>query len=430
MILLKVCGIIAEYNPLHNGHLYQISTVKQTFDAIVVVMSGNFLQRGEPAIVNKWIRTLMALKAGADLVIELPAIYATASSFYFAWGAVNILNTLPCVNAICFGSEIGRIEILQQLANLLVQEPEELRELLFKYQSNGNPYPKALSQSLQQYYARFLPDEKNWAAKLPDILCAPNNILGIEYLKCLTLLGSNIEPLTIKRIGGFHDLSFQNKIASAKAIRSKIFSDPDSSYSYLSEVIPDFTLQLLKHEMEDKGNLFSLETFSSTIISFLRRAEKEELKKSPDVGEGLENRLKRCSACGSIEEIIRCVKTKRYPWTRIQRILIHYLLGITSEDYKALQYPNRPQYIRVLGFNQTGRQILADMRKNVSVPIIIRPSQFNTETKISSLQGIEKQKFKRMLSLDMIATDIYFAHYMHMNKRQGGKDYLHPVIML
>lgn len=406
---MNVTGIIVEYNPLHNGHVYHISKTKELTgcDYIVGVMSGNFVQRGEPALVNKWARTKMALKAGIDLVIELPFIYSTSSAEGFAFGAVSTLDSLGLIDNICFGSEAGDTKFLEYIAQILANEPKEYKNFLHNYLKEGISYPSARQNALFEYFRLKIPgfiDEK----ELVNILGSSNNILGIEYLKAIYRLSSNIKPFSIKRMhNSYNEVSLTGNISSATSIRKNINDDA------IIDALPDYVYRILENERTIGRCPVALSSFSNLILYKLRNSNLDFIKSLLDVGEGLEYKIKRGAECSrNIYELIDFVKNKRYTVTRIQRILLYSLFNITKEINNSIKSP--VEYIRVLGFNENGRMLLKKGKKNASVPIITNPSYRDLE----------------MLKYDINSTDIYVLGYENEQYKSGKQDLKIPPVIL
>ena len=279
---MKIVGLIAEYNPFHNGHRYHIEQAKEITgaDYVIVIMSGNFVQRGDTSLINKWVKTEMALKAGVDLVIELPTVYALSSAENFADGAVKILNSLGVVDFISFGSEIGEITPLNDIANILYKEPKEFSSLITAQLKSGLSYPRAREIALSQFFGT--------SQKYSEILNSPNNILGVEYLKALKRRRSHIRPLTIKRdYSDYNSTKVKNGIASATAIRTMIENKKNVHY-----VVPYETYELLDEEINNGRIISNLSVFEKEIIYTLRKMTLSEIANLPDVSEGLENKIK------------------------------------------------------------------------------------------------------------------------------------------
>ena len=329
---MNVCGIVCEYNPFHNGHKYHIRQTREKYGAthIVGVMSGNFTQRGDVAIADKYKRAETALKNGVDLVIELPVAFALSSAEQFAQSAVFLLNSLGCVNMLSFGSECGNIGQLKEAAGAVcfARESEELTN----YMKNGMSYPAALQKAIEKFYT----DD------VIETLAAPNNTLAVEYIKALDELASPIKPVTVKRRSAGHDSeeTADPEIASASQLRRLLQAGED-----ISAYAPDC----------DFSNIASLSNIEVSVLSRLRSMSKSEIEKTPNVLMGLENRIyKAARVSTNMNELLFLIKTKRYTLARIRRIVLSAYLGITKNDLK-----NNPSYVRILGMNGRGREILA-----------------------------------------------------------------------
>jgi len=331
---MKICGIVAEYNPFHNGHKYHIEKTKELYGAthIAVVMSGNFTQRGDTAIFDKFRRTEIALKYGADLVIELPVAYALGSAEQFAMGAVSLLNSLGCVEMISFGSECGDVSLLEETAGAVIYAQQH--DDFFARMRAGDSYPVALQKTIEKYYEE----------DIIDALTSPNNTLAVEYLKALSEYGSSIKPVTVKRVGTQHDSGrTSGYYASASHIRRSIISGEDIG-AFVPELPAGFDT--------DHADIRSLET---AILAKLRTMSPEEIEKAPNVLMGLENRIyKAARAATNLAELYMLIKTKRYTMSRIRRIIMAEFIGIKKSDLKG-----SPPYVRILGMNERGREILA-----------------------------------------------------------------------
>lgn len=416
---MKAAGLITEYNPFHNGHLYHLEQSKRASnaDCIICVMSGNFIQRGEPALLNKWARTKMALCSGADLVLELPVVYAMASAEFFAYGAVKILESTGVTDFICFGSENGSIQELDKIADILVKEPVKYKRLLKLNLDKGLSFPKARELALIEYlYKDSIP-----AGDLELVISQPNNILGIEYLKALKKLGSSIIPITIKRIGSMYGSEkITGSISSATAIRKHIFDASLNMWGNLSEVIPENSLNIMKKEFDEGRAPIFPDSFGDVILACLRKMTAEEIKSLPYVSEGLENRIKESvNVSGSFNELVENICTRRYPRTRIKRILFHSLTGMTGEELDEFNSKGGPQYIRVLGFNEMGRQILSIMNDKASLPVIVKTANFkNTPNPL----------LDRMLEIESSATDMYVLGCSNTGFRHAGQEFTQNVI--
>lgn len=408
---MRVLGLVTEYNPFHNGHLYHLEKSKEVTgcDTVVCVMSGNFIQRGLPALINKWARTEMALRNQIDLVIELPVYYAVSSAEFFAYGAVKLLDSLGVVDSICFGSECGEVDILNMIAKVLVDQPELFKKELGNYLDQGLSFPVARSLSLQEYFSL---NSKNDSALIKVIINQPNNILGIEYIKALHKLKSRIRPYTIKRFkADYNSIARYGNIASATAIRKMLKS---GNIGLIKTVVPESSFEVLNNQLsQGRGPVF-LDSFESVLLSEIRRMSPASLKEITDVSEGIENRIKRAAqVSGLMTELLAGIKTKRYTLTRVQRILINILLNLSKDTFDNFNRNGGPQYIRVLGFSSKGRELLSKI-KNSPLPLVTTPSDF-----LSSCTPIQME----MLNADILASDIYCIGYPSPSQRQGGQDF-------
>lgn len=410
---MNVVGIIAEYNPFHNGHLFHLQAAKENCDAqyAICVMSGHFLQRGEPALFNKWSRAAMAVSAGADIVFELPCVYACRSAGIFARGGVELLAATGIVTHLCFGSEHGSIQPLKEIALLLAAEPTGFRILLQDQLQQGKSFPAARYTALQEYCRLIDPHGPQME---PEILTHPNNTLGIEYLIALEKLGNPMTPLTIKRCtANYHDQRITGPIASASAIRHLL--EVQGLSADLGQVVPSPVDQIMQNCVaQEQGPVF-LADFTRMALACLRRATLEELALILDVNEGLEYKLKEAAnTASSLEELLTALKSKRYTRTRLQRLLFYCLLNLKKHTAAALDEAG-PQYLRVLAFSEQGQTLLKQMRKNAQLPIIHRPAIHTGGSAQSSL-------LTRMLLLDILSTDLYVLGCPH--PQRGGLDYL------
>jgi predicted nucleotidyltransferase len=346
-------------------------------------MSGNFVQRGEPAIIDKWTRTKMALESGIDLVLELPVIYSLSSAEFFSHGAITILNKLNIVNNLCFGSECGDITILNDIASILVDEPEAYKKILKANISTGITYPKARSIALAEYYEKHL--NKQIEA---NILSSSNNILGIEYCKSLLRNKSNIKPYTIQRVGGSYNSKTLNEtFSSATAIREII--KENKNLDILKHQMPEASFSILKNISD--LNYFTFPEDMYTYIKYKLLQKSSELKNLPDISEGLDNRIYSSIANSrNYEDFINTIKTKRYTYTRITRCLCQLFIGFEAFDTDTLRKSN-PEYVKILGFNPKGAAMLKEAKKTTEIEIL---------TKV-------KTNTNPMLSLDLLSTKMY-----------------------
>lgn len=367
---MKTMAVICEYNPFHNGHKYQLNHHKKELgaDRVICLMSGSFVQRGAPAIYDKWTRAADAVENGADLVLELPVVYSAQSAQRFATGAVKLLDKLGIVDFLSFGSECGDINLLKECADAIYSEKFSI--LMEEKLKSGINYPSAKAQVLSENFSHI---DKSLAD-------SPNNILSIEYLTALKNINSKIEPKTIKRNFDF---------ASASDIREKIANNKN---------IEEMTPTKVRKTYDTK-------IFDSLVLCNFRKESPKALHEICDIAEGLEYKFKKASqSATTCDELAEAVKSKRYTRTRIDRIIVNSLLGIT---YKHVDL--EPQYARVLAFNTNGREILSLMKKTSSIPVI---------TKVADAIPCNKE-FELMLDKDILSTDIYSI----LTNRSGGLDY-------
>lgn len=335
---MKISGIICEYNPFHNGHLYHIEqTRKNGATHIVALMSGNFVQRGDVAVLNKFERAKTAVRCGADLVIELPVAYCLSSAETYAKGAMYILKGLGCVDELSFGSECGDLSLLTAAvkASYACAKLPELEDLM----KLGNSYPKALQILIRQ----------NCGDEIGKLFSYPNNTLAIEYLKAMVAVKLKIQPFTVKR-NEMHDaLTTSGSIASASLIRQMMESNSDD----FDELVPEDSSDAISASA-GAGMVARFEHLERVLLYKLRTAQAEEIAALPEVGQGLENRILLARNETSLESMLLAIKSKRYPMSRIRRILLDLLIGIKPEDTQ-----NPPPYGRILAISERGRDILS-----------------------------------------------------------------------
>lgn len=416
---MKVLGIVAEYNPFHNGHLYHLQASREMAgaDCVVAVMSGNFTQRGEPAIVDKWARTEMALSNGVDLVIELPFAYAMASAEFFAYGAVKLLDSLGAVDMLSFGSESGDLESLSEAASILGDEPAEYRLALKTSLSSGKSFPAARQEAFSTYLTGQFGEDH-----LSTSLKCPNNILGIEYLKALKRLKSGIKPITLGRSGSdYNSPSLSGKFSSATAIRRTICTEPwPEARKHLEASLPEHTLSLLEREFSLGRGPVTSSDFSLLLLSMLRKMTLDEIRALPYMEMGLENRIKQAAeSTGSYDELLDTVSTRRYTGTRIQRILFCTLAGLTDRLFETFNSNGGPSYIRILGLNNTGRHLLSKIKDSSALPVITKASGFKNSD-ISSIAS--------MLQLEATASDQYVLAFRSTDLRKSGSEFTRNVL--
>lgn len=383
---MNISAIISEYNPFHNGHLYHINKTKDLFkdNYVIVLMSGNFAQRGIPCIIDKWNRTEMALLNGADLVLELPSVFALSSAEFFAKGSISLLNSLNCVNHLSFGSECGDIDVIQKVALILSHEPKEYKVILKNLMDSGLPFAKARFLALQKYM-----ESTENISNLSSFLSSSNNILAIEYCKSLIQLNSNIKPITIQRLGAEYNENNLNKIfSSATSLRNLLKKNID--FNILKDHMPPRAFHILKN-LKDTDYNFVFDEDIFTLLKYKLTCCENNLKLIPDASEGLDNKIiKEVINSNSLEQLILNSKSKRYTYTRISRILCQYFIGLETLNLIKLR-TSSPNYCRVLGFTENGSKILKLIKNNSNIDII---------TKIPKMRN-------DMLNADIKATKAY-----------------------
>ena len=367
---MHVTGLITEYNPFHNGHLYHIQKTREITgaDYIIVVMSGNFVQRGAPAMIDKYTRTEMALKGGADLVIELPAAFAASSAENFAAAGIALLNGLGIVDSICFGSECGDVKLLKLIAKLLAKEPPALSDSIKAFLKEGLSYPEARANGILSYLGN-----KN-SEKMTEILKSPNNILGIEYIKAIIKSQSSIRPYTIKRQGtGYHDvaLTLEQNISSATAIRLAL--EKKDGIDRIQAYVPDFVFTELKSSPYITSN-----DFSSLLSYCLLSSSEDNLVHYSEVSKELASRIyKNRLQLDQFDEFTEHLKTKQYTYTRISRSLFHILLNIKKTDIENYKNNNYMNYARILGFRYRSKELLTALKKQSLLPMVTKIADVN-----------------------------------------------------
>jgi predicted nucleotidyltransferase len=437
---MKTLGIITEYNPFHNGHLYHLFKAKEIAraDYVVAVMSGNFLQRGEPAIINKWARTKMALNAGVDLIIEIPFVFSTQDANGFAFGAVKLLDSLQIIDYLCFGCETDNLDTLYSISNFLHIEPQKYKELIVYNSKNGYEFPKARSQALCEYHRIFGIDglEKVSPLELSKLLKYPNNILALEYIKHLINLKSKIIPIAIKRMGAsYHQKNITGNISSATSIRNEILnnlSSPKTDLFMLNDkiksTIPLSGFSVLERELREGRGPITLDSYRQYILATLRRMSLEDISRIHGVTEGLENRIKKASLKSyTVEQLINSIKTRRYTRTKIQRIILHIMMNLSKENITIFNKYG-PLYARVLGFSKKGKTLLKAIKKSSSTPLISKLSNYLRQT-ISEGNNDVRNRLIKMLEYDILATDIYVLGNKKAEDRVARLDFTHKIVI-
>lgn len=396
---MRVIGIISEYNPFHSGHRYQIEESKRGLGSesmIVCVMSGNWVQRGDAALCDKWTRAAMALRGGADLILELPTPWAVSSAETFATGGVSILDATGIVDTLSFGSECGELAPLEEAASLLSSPQYAL--VLRAYLTQGLSFPVA-----RQAAARDLLGEA------AGCLESPNNNLGVEYIRAMSRVGSSIQPYTLLRLGSAHDSDdLGQEFASASKLRKELLSgERRSLLPYLSASDLDVL---------SKVSLSSLSFAERAVFARLRSMSSGDFISIPDCGEGLHHRLARASLeHHTLEELYAAVKSRRYTHARIRRLVLWAFLSLTSKDR-----PDSPPYLRVLGMNRRGQSLLKEMKRSARLPILTKPAHAKHLP----------QEAKTLFEVEARCTALYDLCRKDFGQRKGKLEFTeNPVIL-
>lgn len=410
---MHVLGVIAEYNPFHFGHSYHLQQAEQKCspEAVVCVMSGNFVQRGEPAIADKWARAEMALRQGVDLVLELPVLYATRSAYWFARGGVETLMRTGIVTHISFGVETEDFDLLILTAKKLAAETPAYQKELKKALKEGLSFPRARAHALYGQSSQAL-------------LQSPNNVLALTYLQVLYEKQWPLIPVPVARKGAGYSETKLNPgiLPSATSIRELLASNPGTISPEMRHYLPSSTSEVLEREYRIGRSPVFKESLDPQLMTLLRRCSKESFQQIVDVSEGLENRLWRMSReSKNTKEFLACLKTKRYTLTRLQRLLIHLLLDYTREKEKHLD--SGPPYLRVLGFTAKGKELLRRIKKASSLPVITKAAH-------SKKHDNAGEHYTTCWQMDILATDLYSLLYPAVDNRKGSLDYLRGPVTL
>ncbi len=437
---MKTIGIVAEYNPFHNGHAFQLAEVRRAFGedaAVVAAMSGDFTQRGEPAIADKWVRAEAALRCGVDLVLEIPFAWAAASAERFAAGGVGLLAATGICGRVAFGSESGSLDALRPLADVLAEEPEAFRTRLRERLDEGLSFPAAREAALGAYLAaEGLPGDASRLGR-------PNDILAVEYLKALRRLGPSApKPFAVRRAGaGYHDTAVPSApgavVASATALRAAFLgptaragttpavdrSGIAAAFAAVRPGMPAASAGLLLEAALDGTAPVFPDALAPLLLAQLRAAPAERLDRIAYMGEGLSRRLQEAAAAsdapdadaGLYVRLLARAATRRFPSTRIARALAALAVGLTEDDLAALDAAGGPRYLRVLGFSKKGRYLLKKMRESASLPVFTKASDF--------LEHGSDAALRRSAELDLAAADLYRRLSPDPDRRRGGLDF-------
>lgn len=421
---MSATALIVEYNPFHNGHQYHLDQSKKITqnDELIVIMSGNFTQRGDAALLDKWARTKQALSCGADLVLELPLIYNIRSAEYFAYYSVLSLVKSNIVDSIVFGSETGEIKILNALAGALVNESSEFKKELQSHLKNGSDFPTARRKALLSSYHNYTELQNFDKKTIEKVLKTPNNILGIEYLKSLLKLKSSINAYTLKRIGtDYHSQNVNENYASASLIRNLINSKPISeALTIAKELMPVNSWEILNNEIQ-KGRFVKKDSRTkiiSNIVDQLRRYNAEDLKTYKGIKNGLENRIiDKAAAAFESDTFLESLKSKNLTESRIKRKLLQIYFNLNAKKINLVE-KNAPHYLRVLGIKKEKEYLLSRLQQKSAVEIIINPAE-----KINNLNLDSKDPLDLSLSFDLLASDLYALLYQNPKQSKSRRDF-------
>ncbi len=397
---MKICGVIAEYNPFHNGHKYQLEQArkKSGCDFLIAVMGGAMSQRGEVMLLDKWTRTKAALANGADLVVELPALFAVRSADHFARGGVHILSGLKA-DCISFGCETDDAESLNSILDLLSTEDESLQADIRAKLSEGKSHVRARGEAAAQRLGISA-----------DMLSQPNTALALEYMRVNRSLQKPMDVHIVRREGGYHDAAL-SPFASASAIRAAV---KRGNIAPLADAMPPYSFEMLKSSLG--GGISDMSRLDALLIDRLRTSIPEALASLCDVSEGLENRVLKCvETAGSREALLAALKCKRYTYARLSRLCAHALLGLSRE---IAQRNPLPRYARVLGFRKDARELLTYLR-DASLPLVTRTSVLRDTSEFSEIFAVERR-----------ATDLQSLCFADESLRAAGRDLTEKMIIL
>lgn len=428
---MKVLGIIAEYNPFHNGHAYQIAQARKAYgaDYVIIAMSGNYVQRGTPALLDKFTRTKMALMGGADMVFELPVLWACASAEYFAAAGTSLLDKTGIVDAISFGCETEDFGLLQDVGQLLAQQEDGfMQELLFMLKS-GKTYPAAREEA----FLKFLLDGENshqlnshalsknaLSDKLHLIFRSPNNILALEYLKALTARHAAITPIPILRNGsGYHEQKVRDNFSSATAIRNALLTGFSNSGDFIPANVPPFTASILASE---QTVFLSEDDFSLPLYYKLWSESAKGFETYADCSAGLSNRiinlLPKYQGYANFNTLL---KRRETTYTRISRMFLHILLNIKSADMTAGKALDYIPYFRLLGFRREASHLLSLMKKNSTVPLL---------SKAAAAPDLLTGSARDMFLMDVNASDLYYKVMGIKTSAESRQEYEREIIII
>lgn len=396
-------AIISEYNPFHNGHKYQIQKLKSDYDCenIIIIQSGNFVQRGDISILSKFTRAKMALLSGADIVLEIPNIFATSSAMYFSKGSISILDRLNIIDGLYFGSENASVKDLSKISDILINEPIEFKNILNNYLKEGFSYPKSRSLSLS-------------SLGYDKLIDTPNNILGVEYIKSLKQLNSSIQPYTINRTNNFHEKEINNNITSATSIRENI-----TNIDLISKTIPENVFSLLKNDL--LKNKYDINNLSSILHYIFISKTKDELIQIVDMNEHLYNRFQTIlKDTYLIENIVNKMCSRNYTKTRINRLIINIILANKKNDLEHFTNNGYP-FVRVLGFKKEKQFLLKDIIKKSDIKVIMNLKNANKTLTIDE---------QNLLYEDINKTNIFLLSNSIKSNTINANDFENNIIIV
>ncbi|MBR3039916.1 MAG: nucleotidyltransferase [Lachnospiraceae bacterium] len=388
---MKVCGIVAEYNPFHNGHENQIKQAREITgaDKVVVVMSGDFTQRGLPAFLDKYKRTEMALKGGADLVLELPLYYSVGSAEFFASGSIALLDKLGIVDSLCFGSECGDIGLLNDIADILNDRKEELHDVIREKMKTGLSYPIARAQTIKE----MIPDSFEHVQAMSE----PNNILGFEYLRAIKQRGSSIEPFTNLRIGsGYHDRMVQSTLSSAMAIRESVYETGE--LDKIRPQVPYYVFDIMKEEFNETFPIFEQDISAMLKYKLLLDASTGYTSYVDISSDFSDKILKNLNRYSSFSQFCDLLKSKDITYARVSRSLLHILLNIRKDRMDQFKADDYIYYARMLGFREESKDLLTEIKNHSTIPLL---------SKLADAKNHLDDRGMTMLEGDIQAAHIY-----------------------
>ncbi len=431
IIPLKVLGIIVEYNPFHNGHLYHLNCAKEIVkpDYTIAVMSGSFCQRGEPAIIDKFSRAQIALLNGVDVVFELPFVYAVQDAGGFAKGAIWLLEKTGVVTDIVFGSESANIDFLTKIATVMIDQPEPFPQLMKEELKKGHSFPNARKYALLRYFDLTKEMDPKEVLKIEK----SNDILGVEYIRSLKELKSDMKVHVVKRIGAEDkDIDFRGKFSSATAIRKMII---DGQWDKVTQAVPETSLKIISRELNEGRGPVTLQQLEQILLARIRLMRREDLQKLYGFSEGIDLRFIECaSKFGELEQFLSCVKAKRFTMSKIRRLLLYSLFNI-SQEFLSRCNESGPQYLRILGFNSKGRQLLSVIKRKSTIPVLSVCSLYRKvlQKVLKDKTGrfsVDPELFEKQLLLDVQSTSVHSLLFVNKSERSADRDFHIPPVIV